>query len=291
MIRNAAMPQPDRTFVAGVAPDDQHDLSGTAWWFVFRGGEVLVSTALETGSVIPRMNSLADLALESIRTNFLGHLAGERVFAAELPGDARVPEAHALRGLRALYGLVDDQIFALAGRASQILEWERNHQFCGRCGTSTEPAPGERAKRCPGCGLLSFPRLSPAVIVLVEHGDDVLLARHTRSTDGMYALLAGFVEPGESIEEAVCREIQEECGIDVNQLAYFGSQPWPFPHQLMIGFTAQYAGGDIEIDGVEIADARWFTAHAMPKVPPRLSIARRLIDAYAAKHGVVIDQP
>jgi NAD+ diphosphatase len=129
------------------------------------------------------------------------------------------------------------------------------------------------------------------VIVLVERGDDVLLARHTRTTDGMYALLAGFVEPGESIEEAIHREIREEAGIEVGQLAYFGSQPWPFPHQLMIGFTVQYAGGDIRIDGEEIADARWYTADALPKVPPRLSIARRLIDAYAAKHGVTIDQP
>jgi NAD+ diphosphatase len=175
--------------------------------------------------------------------------------------------------LRALYGLVDDQLFALAGRASQILEWDRTHQFCGRCGTPTEYAPRERAKRCPVCGLMSFPRLSPAVIVLVERGDEVLLARHTRSTDGMYALLAGFVEPGETIEEAIQREIREESGIEVDRMAYFGSQPWPFPHQLMIGFTAQYADGEIQIDGVEIADARWFTAQAMPKAVSQLLTA------------------
>jgi NAD+ diphosphatase len=129
------------------------------------------------------------------------------------------------------------------------------------------------------------------VIVLVERGDEVLLARHTRTTDGMYALLAGFVEPGETLEEAIQREIREETGVTVDRMAYFGSQPWPFPHQLMIGFTAQYAGGEIQTDGEEIADARWFTAPAMPKVPHRLSIARKLIDAYAAKHGVTIDQP
>jgi NAD+ diphosphatase len=241
--------------------------------------------------VILRSNNLAEFALEPTRTSFLGYLAGEHVYAAELPADAPLPSSLAPQGLRALYGQVDDQLFALAGRASQILEWDRTHQFCGRCGSSTVNATGERAKRCPSCGLLSFPRLSPAVIVLVERGDDVLLARHTRTTDGMYALLAGFVEPGESIEEAVHREIWEETGIEVDRLAYFGSQPWPFPHQLMIGFTVQYAGGDVQIDGVEIADAQWFSAQAMPKVPPRLSIARRLIDAYAAKHGVTIDQP
>jgi NAD+ diphosphatase len=213
------------------------------------------------------------------------------VFAAELRPDSTVPDAFAFRGLRALYGLVDEVTFALAGRASQILEWDRSHRFCGRCGTPTEDAPNERAKRCPACGYQSFPRLSPAVITLVERGDEVLLARHTRTSDGTYALFAGFVEPGESIEEAVCREIEEEAGIEVDRLAYFGSQPWPFPHQLMIGFTAQYAGGEIRLDQDEIADARWFTANALPKVPMRLSIARKLVDAYAAKHGVVIDQP
>lgn len=260
-------------------------------WFVFRGGDVLVLASGDDRRVLPSSSDLLRWALQPGRTSFLGRLAGTGVFAAELPVDVPAPEQTMFRGLRAMYGLVDDQVFALAGRAFQILEWQRNHQFCGRCGTPTEQAPGERAKRCPACGLLSFPRLSPAVIVLVERGDDVLLARHTRSTDGMYALLAGFVEPGESIEEAICREIREETGIEVDRLAYFGSQPWPFPHQLMIGFTAQYAGGEIEVDGTEIADARWFSAHAMPKVPARLSIARRLIDAYAAKHGVVIDQP
>src|SRR5215213_2710731 len=285
------MPPDQRNFVAGVAPVEHSSEVEMAWWFVFRGGEVLVRAEFADGSVIPRLSGPADLDLEPVRTSFIGQLGGEHVYAVELPDDAIAPDSHSFRGLRALYGLVDDHIFALAGRASQILEWERNHQFCGRCGTPTEPAPGERAKRCPACGLLNFPRLSPAVIVLVEHGDDVLLARHTRSTDGMYALLAGFVEPGESIEEAIRREIREESGIEVDRLSYFGSQPWPFPHQLMIGFTAQYAGGEIDIDGVEIADARWFTANAMPKVPPRLSIARRLIDAYAAKHGVIIDQP
>jgi NAD+ diphosphatase len=285
------MPPDQRNFVAGVAPVEQSSEVEMAWWFVFRGGEVLVRAEFADGSVIPRLSGPADLDLEPVRTSFIGQLGGEHVYAVELPDDAIAPDSHSFRGLRALYGLVDDHIFALAGRASQILEWERNHQFCGRCGTPTEPAPGERAKRCPACGLLNFPRLSPAVIVLVEHGDDVLLARHTRSTDGMYALLAGFIEPGESIEEAIRREIREESGIEVDRLSYFGSQPWPFPHQLMIGFTAQYAGGEIHIDGVEIADARWFTANAMPKVPPRLSIARRLIDAYAAKHGVIIDQP
>jgi NAD+ diphosphatase len=129
------------------------------------------------------------------------------------------------------------------------------------------------------------------VITLVERGEEVLLARGPQFTPGLYALVAGFVEPGESLEEAVAREIKEEVGVDVDRIAYFGSQPWPFPHSIMIGFTAQCAGGEIAIDGAEIEDARWFTPATLPVVPQRLSIARRLIDAYAAKHGLVIDQP
>ncbi|MCC6792823.1 MAG: NAD(+) diphosphatase [Thermomicrobiales bacterium] len=280
----------ERIFYPAVVPDESAGSADDAWWFVFRRGEVLITGAMGDDA-IPRRATLTRLGLEPARANYLGHLSGEPVYAAELDDEVLAPDGFGFRALRGLYGLVDDQFFALAGRAAQILEWDRSHQFCGRCGTPTEPMPAERAKRCPACGSMSFPRLSPAVIVLVEHGEQVLLARHTRSTDGMYALIAGFVEPGETLEEAVQREIREECGIEVDRIAYFGSQPWPFPHQLMIGFTAQYAGGDVRIDGIEIADAKWFTARAMPKVPPRLSIARKLIDAYAAKHGATIDQP
>jgi NAD+ diphosphatase len=139
---------------------------------------------------------------------------------------------------------------------------------------------------------MSFPRLSPAVITLVEDGERALLARNGRFVPGMYALLAGFVEPGETLEEAVAREIEEEVAVQVDEITYFGSQPWPFPHSIMIGFTARYAGGDVCVDGDEITDARWFTPWDLPeRVPQRLSIARKLIDAWATKYGVTIDQP
>lgn len=283
------MSTPLRLFIPSVAPESSHP-SETAWWFVFRRGEVLLYRH-HLESVIPRLNHISELNLTPRRTNYLGQLDQAHVYAAELDDDSEPPEGLGFHTLRSLYGQVDEQLFDLAGRASQILEWDRTHQFCGRCGAETGYTPSERAKKCPACGLLSFPRLSPAVIVLVERGDEVLLARHTRTTDGMYALLAGFVEPGESLEEAVRREIREESGIEVDRITYFGSQPWPFPHSLMIGFMAQYAGGEMIVDGIEIADARWFSSTAMPKVPPKLSIARKLIDAYATRHGVVIDQP
>jgi len=144
----------------------------------------------------------------------------------------------------------------------------------------------ERAKECPQCGLLHFPRLAPAIIVLIERGDQLLLARSRRFATGMYSVLAGFVEPGESLEEAVVREIKEEVSLSVKDIRYFGSQPWPFPHSLMIGFTATYAGGEISMEDEEIEDAGWFTVDRLPPLPGKISIARKLIDSFIEKQAV-----
>jgi NAD+ diphosphatase len=180
-----------------------------------------------------------------------------------------------------LFGQVDEPTWAAAGRAVQLVDWARNHRFCGRCGGTTEESPGERARRCPECGLLAFPRLAPAVITLVEREDGrALLARNARWPNGMFSCLAGFVEPGESIEAAVQREIFEEVGIEVDNLRYYRSQPWPFPHSLMLGFHARHRSGEIACDGEEIAEARWFAPDDLPDLPGRISIARWLIDAW-----------
>jgi NAD+ diphosphatase len=285
---NAGM---DRPFISAIEPPAASDGQDHAWWFVFRDSEILVFESGDATDGIPLLVDLTELAIEPLRRHYLGALTGRHCYAVEIDPGAAPPPGTTFRNLRALYGRVPDEFFALAGRAAQIVEWDRTHQFCGRCATPTDYAPGERAKRCPACGLLSFPRLSPAIIVLVEREDQVLLARGVGFPEGMYSTLAGFVEPGESLEEAVHREIGEEAGIALKDLRYFGSQPWPFPHSLMIGFTAQYAGGEIVIDDREIADARWFTADALPRVPQKLSIARRLIDSYVAKHGPPLDQP
>lgn len=284
--REARMSLTQRLFIAGVVPpaDVSED---DAWWFALRGSEVVLLAGASGEVAVPRS---ARPGMPESRPHFLGLLDGAPVYAIDL-GETDIPAGMTGAGLRALHGLLGEELFTLAGRAAQIVEWDRTHRFCGRCGAATEYAPAERAKRCPACGLMSFPRLSPAAITLVERGDEALLARHARTTDGTYALLAGFVEPGESLEEAVAREIREEVGIAVDRITYFGSQPWPFPHSLMLGCFAQYAGGEVRVDGEEIADARWFRADALPKVPMRLSIARRLVDAWAAKHGVTIEQP
>ena len=186
--------------------------------------------------------------------------------------------------LRQLYGKIDEELIYLSFRALHLLGWSQKTQFCKKCGMKMVTQHSERAKKCPDCGQQSFPRISPAVIVLVERGDQCLLARSPRFQDGFYSVLAGFVEPGETLEDTVKREIWEETGIEVQDIRYFGSQPWPFPDSLMIGFTARYAGGEIRVDGTEIMEADWFSYDRLPKIPGRISIARRLIDWFINKH-------
>ena len=189
----------------------------------------------------------------------------------------------AFQGLRRLWGALDEEAWKLAGRAVQIVEWDRDHRFCGRCGAGTERKAGELARVCPRCGLQQFPRISPAVIVRIERGDQLLLARSPHFAPGVYSTLAGFVEPGESLEETVAREVREEVGVEVRNIRYFGSQPWPFPHSLMIGFVADWDSGEIRLQEGEIEDAGWFELDSLPGLPSRFSIARALLDDFIAR--------
>jgi NAD+ diphosphatase len=182
-------------------------------------------------------------------------------------------------GLRRLFGQIDDLDYALAGRAIQIMEWDRTHQFCGVCATPTVARSTERVRACPSCGQLVYPRLAPAVMMLVRRGRELLLGRSPHFQPGVYSALAGFVDPGETLEDCVAREVMEEVGVTVDKLRYFGSQSWPFPHSLMIAFFADYAGGDIVPQPEEIEDAQWFNVDALPELPMAISISRRLIDA------------
>lgn len=260
-------------------------------WFVYQQSELLLLQYDPGLQGIPSHGQLRNLGLEPVRANYLGRLAGRDCFAAEIHGDITLPPRVTVHGLRAAYGVIEDDLFAIAGRAFQIVDWDRNHQFCGRCGQPTEAAPDERAKRCLACGLTSYPRVSPAVIVLIERDGKALLARGSNFANPFYNCLAGFVEPGESLEATVKREVREEAGIEVGQIRYFGSQPWPFPHSLMIGFTAVYAGGDLVLAADEIADAGWYGPDELPRVPAPLSIARQLIDDFVRRHGGSFDQP
>lgn len=198
------------------------------------------------------------------------------------PGDA-APAPLESAGLRELFGMVVDEELGWASRAVQLAGFHQDHRFCGRCGSPAKPSSAEHARVCTGCGATVYPRLSPAVIVLVERGDACLFARSPHFPPGVYSAIAGFVEPGETAEHVVERELAEECGVAVTDIRYAGSQPWPFPHSLMLGFVATYAGGEVRVDGVEVEDAGWFRADALPPLPPPGSIARRLIEEFVER--------
>lgn len=253
-----------------------------AYWFAFRQNELLVS-ATNASLAVPFIEGVDQLNIPIIRRQFLGFLNERPCFSAELDDHAEPPEGMAFQGLRALFRHLDEDVFGMAGRAIQIVHWDRTHRFCGQCGTPLENSKEKYSKECPQCGLASFPRISPAVIMLVSRGDKLLLARSPRFRENMYSVLAGFVEPGETLEETVEREVFEESGIRVKNIRYFGSQPWPFPHSLMIGFTAEYASGEIAIDGEEIIDAGWYSVDNLPQIPDKISIARKLIDWFIAQ--------
>ncbi len=269
------------SFIPSVKP--LQDAPAGAFWFVFLRQKLLVSMNADTAT-IPFGEGLDRWGLAGLRQQYLGTLRGFSCHGVEVGDKTPAPPGMAFVALRSLYGILEEGPFKAAMTAMHLVEWNRTSLFCGRCGARTEAAGEERAKKCTECGALSFPRISPAVIVLIERGEQVLLARASRFPESMHSVLAGFVEPGESLEETVSREIKEETGILVEDVRYFGSQPWPFPDSLMVGFTARYASGEIRIDGKEIVEARWFGVDDLPEIPGKISIARKLIDWFIEKH-------
>ena len=247
-------------------------------WFFIRLPEGFVCTS-EQG--IPRPLSgdeLRWLDMEVISEHYLGEHRGRSIYAVEARGG--VPEGYAVAGLRDWRGRVEPSVFYLAGRAQQIIDWHNEHRFCGRCGSAMGDHPRDRAKQCPDCGLISYPKLAPSIIVLVTRGREMLLARNANWPQNMFSTLAGFVEPGESIEQTLHREVLEEVGLKVKNLKYCGSQSWPFPNSLMLGFRAEYEAGEIVCQDEEIAEARWFDVDDLPNAPPKTAISRWLIDDF-----------
>jgi len=258
------------------------DRDEPALWFAFHRGEVLIAQS-EDEARLPYCLDLSDLGLSSVRSLYLGTYGGKHCYVSELEHANKLPHGHELQGLRALFGMVDETLAVLAGRAFQIMEWDRNHQYCSRCGTPTEARGTERARACPKCRYTVYPPISPAIMILITRGREILLARKKEWVNGRFSALAGFVEPGETLEDTVRRETREEVGVEIKNLRYFGSQPWPFPHSLMIAFTADYAGGEVRPDGIEIEEARWFDVEQLPKLPPGISISRRMIDTVSTR--------
>ncbi len=268
-----------------VIPTSQPEPDALA--FVFRKGRIL----LADGFKVPLV-AMVDPSLQvAAGPILLGRLNDRPCYAIAL--DEAAEELASLEdvGLREVFArLTDPALLAMASRASQTLDWWFGHAYCGKCGSATHPHESEMARHCPSCGALHFPRINPAVITLVHrNGDELLLASDRRFRTGFYALLAGFVEPGETLEEAVAREVREEVGIEVGDLRYFGSQAWPFPSQLMVGFFAAYRGGEIAVQESELTDARWFHVERMPDPdsrPPAFSIAGRLIAQFLEDAGI-----
>ena len=247
-----------------------------AAWVLVQGDSVLITpgdppSVIMTGALQPR-------GITAEHTRYLGFLGAVPVYAAEIPAGRPPPDGLVNSGVRDLFGRIPQADLAIAALAVQLITFDRTSRFCGRCGAETRPLRTERSRLCTACNLMTYPRLSPAVVVLVQKEEEILLARSPRFPPGMFSLVAGFVEPGENLEETVVREVQEETGIAVRNVRYFGSEPWPFPNSLMAGFTADYAGGDIVIDPGEIEAAAWFGRNNLPRIPEKLSISRAIID-------------
>lgn len=251
---------------------------GPALWLPFRDGEVLLP---EGQTRLFRGESDAIAALGLAAPLYLGTLDGVPCLADDVPSESELPQGWHPTSLRALFDQLDAEEYALAGYAAQVLYWRRTSGFCPVCGHATEERAGDWGRKCPHCGHVTYPHVSPAVLILIYDGPRLLLA-HKPGWGPRYSILAGFTEPGESLEDCVRRETREEVGLELTDLAYVGSQPWPYPHQLMVGFNARYAGGEIRVDAEELDDAKWFSVDALPDLPPAVSLSRQMIDAWIA---------
>jgi NAD+ diphosphatase len=280
-LTNQNNPEPPKFTIGIEAPANRTE---KALWFVFKGRDILLKTCKNPGA-IPKLLDFEELGLPALREQYLGMLKGIHCYSVELPENSSSPEGMEFTDLRKAYLELTEECFELVNKAVQVMEWDRSTQFCSRCGAKTFQKPGERGKECPNCGELFYPRISPAIIVLIRKGHEILLARSPHFPAGMYSLIAGFIEPGESAEAAVSREVWEEVQLRVRNITYFGTQAWPFPNSLMIGFTADYESGKIKPDGFEIEDAKWFSVKKLPVLPGKISISRKLIDSFLAQNN------
>lgn len=265
------------TFLPATKPPEPADTP--ALFFVFNQNELAV-TKNGTIPVLPANHAIQQSVIRSI---YLGTQNGQPCYAGELKPEHTLAEDWSWSGIKPLHGNLSEEQYALVGHASQIVTWDLSHQFCPKCGTPAHPADHEKCKHCPACGYRSYPRISPSIIVAISRGAELLMARGRHFPEGMFSLIAGFVDAGETLEEAVVREVREETGLQIKNIRYHSSQPWPFPHSLMVGFTAEYAGGTLTPCPIELEAAGWYTAENMPTIPGKSAISRRLIDDFLAK--------
>ena len=265
-----------RDFTAGIKPPESFDES---FHIVISDDEVLTIDGVHPWRPL-NQDEWRWLGLDQVASHYLGSISNVPLFANEVDQDADNPDGYEFSTLWSFLNQVDQQVFYLVGRARQIVEWHRNHHYCGQCGQETSSFEADRSRKCESCNLMFYPRLSPSIIVCVNKGEEILLARNAHARGNFYSTIAGFVEPGESIEETVHREVFEEVGIRVHKLKYFGSQSWPFPNSLMFGFHAEYDSGELTLQKEEIADAQWFHYTDLPNRPAMVSISGWLINDF-----------
>lgn len=254
--------------------------SHACYWFVFSGSRLLVEKERKTLPIAPPLSLKAQLymGIWNNKDLFVGEVEEVNLAATEQEDTSEFVWVH----LRDLHTILDDAEYSLAGRALQMIQWNRSHTFCGRCANTTTSLQDEHCRKCETCGQLAYPKLSLAMIALVKRGDEILLARSPTFPQPFYSPLAGFIEPGETLEQCVEREVFEEVGVRVKNISYFGSQPWPLSQSLMVGFLCEWQEGEISIDPTEIAHAAWFNRSNLPLLPPPYSLGRILVDAYVA---------
>lgn len=256
-----------------------------AYWFLFYNDDLLIKEEEEEGlTTILTTSDLTTVQLQPTNAQCIGTLHGMECYVATLDNESIPAVGFSLKKVRQLYGNMEEECFWFACRAFHITNWMRTSKFCGCCGSTMTVSTDELAMKCVQCGHIVYPRISPAIIVAVIKDNQILLARSNRFPPNRYSVIAGFVEPGESLEDCVQRELKEEVGVEVHSISYFGNQPWPFPDSLMIAFTAQCSTEEITIDNQEIVDAGWFSAHNLPDIPDKLSVARKLIDWFVENH-------
>jgi NAD+ diphosphatase len=250
----------------------------SAYWFVFQHDKLLLLMQDDTSNLLTA-SALSSIRHEFIRSHLLTQFNDVEIYCAELNPAFEVPPPFIVTPFRKALDILDNNYYSFATKAYSIINWDRNHQFCGRCGNLTEHAAAHFERKCMVCQLAFYPRISPSVIVAIQRNDELLMARSPHFPQGVFGLIAGFVEAGESVEEAIHREVKEEVGIQISNLQYITSQSWPFPDSLMLGFVANYTSGDIVINHDEIESAGWYRYDQLPGRPSTsISIANQLID-------------
>lgn len=273
-------------FISGIHPPAL--ITEPSFWFIWHGEELLLQ--VDSGQLsIPEFADIDFLNASIEQQLYLGVYEGRPCFTAAIQSQPRnLPPNLSFQPIRNSHERLNDQeLFNLISRARQLLNWDKSSQFCGRCGEKNQLSVNELAKLCSACKALSFPQISPAMLVLIWRDEEILLARSPHFTPGIYSILAGFVEVGETLEQTVIREVQEEVGLGIKNMQYFGSQSWPFPSNLMLGFIAEYDSGEIQFDPSELEDAQWFSLNKLPKLPKPISLSRHLIDKHLAMRAEI----